>query len=150
MTGPSETARHFLEALYQKLGTAFTLDAIVEAARPKNSPIHVHFTWDNAQAAHERRLDQAAALVRTVHITRVTDAGELRVRMFHAERDVRPSATPGTYVHWDDIQNDPGMVISLSVAMERDWQVFENRWRHVSVWRDFILGKADEVREGGG
>ncbi|MFN2592332.1 MAG: hypothetical protein ABR532_05805 [Candidatus Dormibacteria bacterium] len=148
MTGPGESARVFLEALYRRIGpSSFTLEAVVEAARPEESPIHGHFTWDDTAAAHERRLDQAASLVRMVHISRVTDAGELRVRMFHAERDVRPSATPRTYVHWDDVKDDSAMIASLSVAMERDWKAFERRWSHVAAWRDFILGKADELRE---
>jgi hypothetical protein len=47
--------------------------AIVNAARPEESPLHAYFQWDDSKAADERRLEQAGQLVRRmrVHIVRV-------------------------------------------------------------------------------
>ena len=38
-------------------------EEVVEAARPKSSPLHSFFTWDNKKAAEERRRDQARELI---------------------------------------------------------------------------------------
>lgn len=37
---------------------------VVEAARPKSSPLHSRFTWDDTKAAAEYRLWQAQSLIR--------------------------------------------------------------------------------------
>jgi hypothetical protein len=63
---------------------------LVKAARPKRSPLHDLFTWDDADAAERWRIEQARRVIRTirvihgnqpevapafVHVTRVTDEG---------------------------------------------------------------------------
>jgi hypothetical protein len=40
----------------------FDNEELIEDSRPEVSPSHLNFTWDNDQAAHERRLDQAQRL----------------------------------------------------------------------------------------
>ncbi len=40
--------------------------AVVERARPKKSPLHNAFEWDNKAAADQYRLDQARQLIRAV------------------------------------------------------------------------------------
>lgn len=37
---------------------------IVEAARPKGSPLHDRFTWDDTEAAHAWRIEQAKKILR--------------------------------------------------------------------------------------
>lgn len=41
-------------------------EAVVEAARPKTSPLHSKFTWDDNQAAQAYRIWQARQLIRIV------------------------------------------------------------------------------------
>jgi hypothetical protein len=48
-------------------------EKIIEAARDARSPLHEHFTWDDAIAGHERRLDQARALIRRVEYESSTE-----------------------------------------------------------------------------
>lgn len=38
---------------------------VVEAAKPKSSPLHECFTWDDSLAAHQHRLWEARMLIRT-------------------------------------------------------------------------------------
>lgn len=40
-----------------------TPEAVEKLARPKNSPIHDYFTWDDAAAAYQHRLQQARQLI---------------------------------------------------------------------------------------
>lgn len=39
---------------------------VVEAARPKSSPLHSRFEWDNSEAAENYRLWQARQLIRVI------------------------------------------------------------------------------------
>jgi hypothetical protein len=39
---------------------------VVEAARPKESPLHGSFTWDDTKAAQQWRIQQARQLIRAV------------------------------------------------------------------------------------
>lgn len=41
-------------------------EAVVEAARPDDSPLHSSFTWDDTEAAHQYRLWQARVLIRSI------------------------------------------------------------------------------------
>ena len=41
-------------------------EVVVKAAKPKKSPLHRAFIWDDAEAAHKHRLRQAGHLIRAV------------------------------------------------------------------------------------
>lgn len=43
-----------------------TPDAVIADAKDSRSPLHDQFEWDDSVAAHQYRLDQARALIRTV------------------------------------------------------------------------------------
>jgi len=56
---------------------------IVKKARPKNSPIHECFEWDNSKAADMYRIEQAKYLLRSVTITVQDGSGKaVSVRAF--------------------------------------------------------------------
>jgi hypothetical protein len=40
------------------------VDAVIAAARAQDSPLHSKFTWDDTEAAHKWRQEQARALIR--------------------------------------------------------------------------------------
>lgn len=56
-----------LRALHSRDGV-LTCEAVLEAARPKNSPLHGYFTWDDSRAAERYRLIEAGKLIATVRI----------------------------------------------------------------------------------
>ena len=74
-----------LIALYQRDGS-LTASGVVAEARDEASPLHPCFEWDDTEAAHQYRLDQARVLMRTV---RITYDGE-QTRLVHV-----PSITRG-------------------------------------------------------
>lgn len=45
-----------------------TAAEVVEAARSPESVLHDHFTWDDAKAAEEWRLEEGRRLIRTVYV----------------------------------------------------------------------------------
>ena len=54
-----------LKAIAAKNKGLLKPEAVVEAARPVNSPLHTRFTWDDTEAANQYRLQQARQLIRT-------------------------------------------------------------------------------------
>jgi hypothetical protein len=66
-----------LERIRHQHGGDIPTLAVIEAARPPDSPLHPGFTWDVEQAARERWTDQARNIIRSVVRHRMpTDAPE--------------------------------------------------------------------------
>jgi hypothetical protein len=58
-------------------------EKVVEAAKPKTSPLHDYFTWEDGEAAHQWRLEQARHLIRVVvDIIELPDKSQREVRVF--------------------------------------------------------------------
>lgn len=58
-------------------------EKVVEAARPKTSPLHDYFTWDDSYAAQQWRLEQARQLIRVVvDVIDMPDKTQREVRVF--------------------------------------------------------------------
>lgn len=57
-----------IEADKGRLTTAEVAKELVRRSRPKDSPTHHMFTWDDHEAADAYRLDQARFLVRSVYV----------------------------------------------------------------------------------
>jgi hypothetical protein len=68
--------REFILALDQD-GT-LTPDAVLEAARPKGSPIHDLFTWDDKVAGARYRIEEARTVIRRVRVEIITESREIR------------------------------------------------------------------------
>lgn len=56
----------FLEATFPS--GEFTPADVVRVAKPKKSPIHKHFEWDNDKAAQKFRLSQARCLIISISV----------------------------------------------------------------------------------
>ncbi len=64
-----------LKTLAEQHGGNLLPEIVVDAARPKTSPIHDKFTWDNGEAAIQYRLWQARQLI-SVCVEVVPNTGE--------------------------------------------------------------------------
>jgi hypothetical protein len=51
---------------------------VVDAARDEDSPLHSHFTWDDSDAAHQYRLEEARRLLRVFVVTERREVGDTR------------------------------------------------------------------------
>jgi hypothetical protein len=56
-----------LRRLTKEGGGVLNPAAVVESARAEDSPLHDRFTWDDTEAAHQYRLEEARRLIR-VHV----------------------------------------------------------------------------------
>lgn len=72
-----------LRRIYDENGGVLKPDAVVEAARPENSPLHSRFTWDDNEAANQYRLWQARQLIRvSVELIDIGHKEPVEVRAF--------------------------------------------------------------------
>lgn len=58
-----------LKLIAERDGGLLRPAAVVEAAKPVDSPLHNAFTWDDTKAANEYRLLQAQKLIRSFKVT---------------------------------------------------------------------------------
>lgn len=96
-TLPQPTAAELIKQAMDALGGEATAEELVDYAKPKHSPIHHLFEWDNKTAGHLYRLDQARHWIRSVKVTyQAEDAeeksGERAFTAVYAHEDA-PSRT---------------------------------------------------------
>lgn len=115
-----EVAGERIRELTVQHGGTLTAEIVVEDARATSSPLHDAFEWDNRQAAHEYRLEQARALIRCLRVV-VEPVGDLpsaRRLMVHvrrtevreevsAELEDRPARSDSVYVQADAALEEP-------------------------------------------
>ena len=68
-------------------GGRLTPQALVDEARPEDSPIHKGFEWDDAKAAEKYRRAQAVTMIRAVVVSESEifneGSGDVRVKVFN-------------------------------------------------------------------
>lgn len=74
--------------------TAFN---VVDAARPKRSPLHGAFEWDNTVAAESWRLEQARSMIKSIEIVTIDDQGEAEPVSRPVYFNVQPTNPDGRY-----------------------------------------------------
>jgi hypothetical protein len=125
-----------LQAVYNKKGR---LDppTLVNAARPKNHPLHDRFEWDDSIAGEAYRRVQAHDLIQSVMIVMRRDNGEeTSVRAFHAVRradSVRPSYEP-----IEKVVDDPLMLAMVRADMERDIVSLKKRYERFEEFAELV------------
>lgn len=64
----AQVAGDRLEQIRTRDGGKLKPERVVADARPKKSPLHDAFEWDDSQAAERYRLDQASYLIRSITV----------------------------------------------------------------------------------
>ncbi len=73
-----------LGEIVDRLGFKAAPEQVVDAARPKNSPIHDLFEWDDSTAAERYRLSQARNFVNHLEVVVISHSGERTTKAFHS------------------------------------------------------------------
>lgn len=129
--------RQQLQAIYDEHGR---LDAeiVVDAARPKDAPLHSHFEWNNSVAGEAYRKVQARELIRSVKVVYRNDlTGEKgSVRAFQSVR--RSDAAAPSYEPVDKVLDDPITTQLLLRDMQRDIEALKQRYGHFVEFRKMV------------
>ena len=87
-----------LEVLCRKNKGVLKPDNVVKDARNQSSPLHKCFEWDDAVAAHERRLDVARHIIASVRVEYRTES-----RVIEAPKYVRDPTKPRNEQGYDEV-----------------------------------------------
>lgn len=127
--------RDQLQAVYEQ-HSRLTPALVVDAARPKDHPLHSRFEWNNTIAGEAYRRQQAHDLIQSVRIVHDREDKEpLSVRAFHAVRDDVGHAFRPT----EDILDDPLLTKMLLADMKREWTTLRARYEHFVEFRQLVL-----------
>lgn len=141
MTAVNSVVRAALQAIYDEEGR-LTPAAVVERARPQDSPLHGQFEWDDAAAAHRHRLDRARHLIRSVKIRYQAPTGELRETRQWV--NMRTAATPSTYLSVTDVaQDDLASRVVLAEA-ERKFRELMRAYKDLAGFMEMARRVMDE------
>jgi hypothetical protein len=137
--------RDALLALYERNG-ALTPEIVVEEASDPQDEVAQYFTdrltWDEAEAAHRWRLEQAAHLIRKAKVVyQPTPRSNLReARAFWAMRE------PGRgYEPIEEIAQDPVSAQIMLQQAEREWRDLKARYSHLSEFVAMVQKDVEQL-----
>lgn len=130
--------------------------AVVAKARPKSSPIHKLFEWDDTAAAEKYRCEQARQYTRELTVTVISDGKELPTRAFHSiviEHEADAENQGHRFFSVDEIKGDKALeeqVVAQALKELNGW-----RQRYADYSKIFggvfaAIDKAAEKVEGNG
>lgn len=137
--------RGTLAHYYQKHGE-LTPQIVVDEARPKNSPLHNRFEWDDKVAGEAYRRVQAAELIRSVRITFADErTGERKsIRAFHSVREAG-DAERGGYAPTEEIVQDELATKILKQAFKREIADLKRKYGHLEDFIEWVRSEAEEL-----
>jgi len=105
-------------------------DVLNDAVSPK-SPLHDFFEWDDSLAAQKYRVNQAAYLLRSIHVTVKVDREETNIRAFHRVVVRHHTSDNGG-------KGAKGYVTLTRVMSDKELraQIIEEALRQLQSWRD--------------
>jgi hypothetical protein len=118
---------------------------IVEAARPKSSPLHSRFEWDDGEAAEQYRLWQARQLIRVLVTVEKNGSKSYRVRLYTSLGTDRKSG--GGYRLLRVVLRSKRLRGELLKDALRDMRVFEEKYRGLKELSDVFEAMHDVAGE---
>lgn len=129
MSNQSEIIIQELNRIASKSGGVLKPELVVESARSPLSPLHDKFTWDDTQAAHEFRLQEARKLIRvTVHMLPNGRGEEERVWVSLKHDQAQEGGGYRTLV---SVLSDADLRKQLLQQSLKDMQYFSEKYSHL-------------------
>lgn len=129
-----------LEAIRLEHAGELHPQAVVERARPPESPLHRYFEWNDLKAADTYRVDQARALIRSI---RVIDDDDDRSRP--AFLSIRADAGIA-YRSIEDVMNNGDLRERLLLQAKRDLDAWTERYRELREIVELVEPARRELR----
>jgi len=114
----------------EKIGDHVTPEQLVEAARPKSSPIHSMFEWNAKAAAESYRVGQARQYIGAVEVEVIIDDISHSVRGWHSvEIEVEEHERATQYVATNVIMQESGLRNQVLAKARAQLTAWKNRYR---------------------
>lgn len=129
-----------LEAIRLEHAGELHPQAVVDGARPPESPLHRYFEWNDQRAAEAFRVDQARALIRSI---RVIDDDDDRSRP--AFLSIRSDAGIA-YRSIQDVLTNADLRERLLAQAKRDLDAWTERYRELREIVELVIPAREELR----
>lgn len=136
------SVRDHLREIYQTHGELVP-KAVVEEARPPESPLHNNFEWDEHENSEKYLIIQAQRLIRSVKVTFTDAKGEQ-----HEVREwvsIQRAEHPHEYKPIEEVVQDPFSYQLLVQRMERDIETLVRRYAHVQGFAEYVQSSLEKV-----
>jgi hypothetical protein len=136
------TTRDALDRIYRERGRLIPEEVVVEA-RPATHPLHVHFTWDDGEAADLWRQEEARHLIRSVKLpTTIVENGVPRIVHVRAFPNV-PTEDGDSYVPLDVVMERQDLQEMLMSEIRREIGTLRRKYEaHLAVFRAVLREEA--------
>lgn len=106
--------------------------AVVDAARPEDSPLHKEFEWDDGVAAEKYRLEQAQQLIRSFRVVIDDSPKPISVPVFiGVSTDRTGSSADNPYRLLEDVKKRPDLLAQAEEDALEQLKGFRNRYGHL-------------------
>jgi hypothetical protein len=128
----------FIWKLREESGNTLHPAAVVEAAKPKSSPIHDFFEWDNTRAGQKYREWQARYLLGRIEVIVTIDGQEDQMRAFHnITVEQNNSGLDRGYVTLKDIEESEEYLETVMENCKRDATALYKRYHQYERLKKF-------------
>jgi hypothetical protein len=139
------SVREELRRIYKTEGGELPPRAVVDAARPKRSPLHSYFEWDDGEAAEAYRIIQAQDLIRRQFRVYARDRrGPKKVREYISTQTI--GERPGSYKLTEEVVQDE---LSEAILLRECQRAIDDLKRRYSHLREFGRLVRDALGEQG-
>lgn len=129
---PAQVVGEHFEKIEKKFGEV-NRENVLESARPKKSPIHELFEWDDSVAAEQYRLTQAGLLITNLDVE--IEEADKEPTVVRAFMNISES-TKGTFINVNSaFQNGDTREIVLKRALQ-ELQAFKKKYFELSELAD--------------
>lgn len=132
-----------LRKIAKKNGGILQAENVVESARLESSPIHLQFNWDNSEAAHLYRLQQARQLIRCTVI--YEPRTETHIRAFVSLSPDRET-DGGGYRETIRVLGNKAMRAQMLADALKDLDTFEQKYKTLSELAE-VFNAARKIKE---
>ena len=139
-----------LNRLEEQYGRGLRAKEIVEAARPRKSPLHDYFEWNKEKAAEKYLLQQARALVSVIRVTVVDNDGRRTpARAMVSVITKEKGRMLHVFERHDKVLDDPGFRSQRVDMALNELEAWCKRWeihRELEPLRKTIIGLVNQER----
>ena len=126
-----------LKAIAARDGGLLRPQAVVDAARDEESPLHGAFCWDDTEAAEKYRLLQAQDLIRSFRVVQDTDNGPVKVSMFvNLSTDRTEGKANNVYRMLEDVKAYPDLMETVLNDALAELDSLRNKYAHLKELSD--------------
>lgn len=127
---------------------SLTPEIVVEESTPKTAPLHHRFEWNNASAGTAYRRIQAAQIIRSVKVQRLTEdeVPQRDLRGFiHVPKTAGEDESLGEYVPAAEVAADPVLDAVVQMVMRREIAAMSRRYRTYQEYRAELAAEVERL-----